>query len=752
PGTSSANVYFNPPVNANHVDTTVCLNATVTLNAGVGGPGASYTWIDRIHNRIVATTPTYTFTANAKSGYGVQADLEMVIKNSGHNVTCVDTGYYNVTVNTPTHPKLTAPKTMCISDPAVALGANLVDPAHPNGNWIYPRKPSAIVNNYLYPSVMGETDKDPALGYIHYIYVNGFKCLTNDSVKVNIVNKPVVTAGPDTEICTANGRYMLNYLGGSPAGGQWLVLTGPKGALQYSKNLDSVFYNPNVEGVSDTVYQVSYNYHDPKGPCSNAAIIHIKVRTNPTVTVPLLDSLCQTAIEEPLQANPPGGIWAIDDNYTPQSALVYHKADNNYGFLASAAGTVHPWHYLKYTAFGDRKYNLCPTTVRDSIYVWPAPVDPDFHTADNLWEYCDDHGPVSLKRTINGDSTSRGEFTTTGADVTNTGNEWIFSPRFADTVNENTVTFILPYNKGQCQVSKTHSIKVDGHAFVSILPAQNLCSGPDNFEIKAIRSNANRIEWIGAGSFKPVTPPDDSTDVDYFPSPDQLNTYYSFQVIVKDTNNGVCPAHVSVANFTIYQPPVVKFTSNRAGCEPLAVRFNSDSSSVKGVSNSSVIKAYDWDFGDGSAHSQDPNPFHVYKVTNGKDTQQFSVTLTEISDSGCTGTLVKTNWITAYATPRPVIAANPQFTTIALPQVQFTLDPRSSGIDFNDPSTTYKWTFGDSSHTVSTVKEPQYTYGDTGKFIVRLAVNSKGCTGDTFITVYVQPELIIYIPNVFKPD
>jgi len=33
-----------------------------------------------------------------------------------------------------------------------------------------------------------------------------------------------------------------------------------------------------------------------------------------------------------------------------------------------------------------------------------------------------------------------------------------------------------------------------------------------------------------------------------------------------------------------------------------------------------------------------------------------------------------------------------------------------------------------------------------------LEVNSNGCVGDTFMTVYVQPELVIYIPNVFKPD
>jgi len=126
--------------------------------------------------------------------------------------------------------------------------------------------------------------------------------------------------------------------------------------------------------------------------------------------------------------------------------------------------------------------------------------------------------------------------------------------------------------------------------------------------------------------------------------------------------------------------------------------------SVGGVTNGSVTTSYEWDFGDGTPHSQDMNPYHIYNVTNGKDTQQFNVKLTVVSDSGCVANTAKNSWITVYATPKPIISATPQFTTIALPQVQFKLDSRSTGIAYNDPATTYKWTFGDSSHAISTLE------------------------------------------------
>ena len=762
PGSGSVNVFFNPLVQVRSIDTTVCYGDSVTLHAGIGGSGASYYWIDQVHNRVISTSPTYKFLAVGKTGYGVAAHFQVVIKQSQHGLTCADTGYINVTVNTPTHPILDSLKPKCVEDPSFQLGITppWVDANHENGTWLYPRKPSAVVNNFLYPSIMGRTDNNHLLGYVHYLYVNQFGCITNDSVHITISNQPQVTAGPDTTICTGNGNYLLNNKYVSPTGGLWFALKGtPNAALTYSKNHDSILFNPNAAGVSDTVYGVIYSYQSPpingKSSCSNSDTVYIRVRTNPTVTVGPVDSLCLNAAPKQLSGfTPQNGImkFAPGDN-TKSSALVFDKFTQTYSFLADSAGPG--WHRLSYTAYGDLQRNLCPTTSFDSIYVVPAPTNVDFHTSDSSWEYCLNHPTVTLIATSNGKKIGGGSYVA-GKEVYLASGQYYFNPATADTTNLNTILYVLPYNHNACQVSKTHTVKIDKLPSVTINTSPDLCAGQGNFEFTVTKHNATTIQWSSDGLPNSgfTAKNGDSTDVLYSPTNTQdLNG--KFTISVKVSNHGDCAPYTATKTFIINQPPVVKFTSIRQGCEPLSVHFNSDSVSVNSITvanDPAVVKAFDWDFGDGSAHSKQANPYHVYKVTNGKDTQQFNVTLTITSDSGCTQSLVKTGWITAFATPKPVIAANPQFTTIALPQVQFSFDPLSSGIDFADPKTTFRWTFGDSSKAFSTERNPSYTYGDTGTFKVRVAVSSKGCVGDTFITVYVQPELIIYIPNVFKPD
>ncbi len=762
-GYDTVNVFFNPLVQANRTDSVVCINSKVTLRAGIGGSGASYLWLDAEHgNRILSTSPTFTFVANAnvKGGYGKAFNATVVIRQSQHGITCVDSGYYDITVHTPTRPTLYKIPPQCISNPALFLtpGPPYVDPAHQGGTWTYPRNPSAIIDNYLYPSVMGETF-GTKLGWIYYTYTDQYKCDTADSIQVIISDLPQVSAGPDTTICTAKGLYLLSNGGVTPNGGLWSLFNGspppPSKALTYSKARDSTFFDPNAAGVLDTVYGVIYNYTSSasggKSSCSNSDTVFIRVRTNPQVTVIPMDSLCLNA--DPLSlttyANPQNGIWNFSDGTNP-SALTHGSF--GYGFLASVAGPG--WHHIKYTAYGDQVRSICPTSVTDSVYVVAAP-SVDFHTIDNQWEYCVNHNKVSLVPTLNGGITKLGAFNVSARqdEITNTGATYFFLPGNGDTVNSNTntVTYTLQYNKNECHVSASHVIKVDGRPSVQITTGANECAGPTSFIIKATKSNATKLVWTSDGSnlgFSPLN--GDSSEVSYSPTGAQL-LIGSFQVTVTASNSGDCTPASATTTFNINPLPVVNFSSDTAGCEPFAVHYTS-TVSVGGVTNSSVVKAYDWDFGDGSAHSQDADPIHVYNVTNGKDTQQYNVTLTVTSDSNCVNDIVKNGWITVYATPKPIIAANPQFTTIALPQVQFNIDPRSTGIAYNDPNTTYRWTFGDSTHTISTLKSPQYTYGDTGVFKVRLEVNSNGCIGDTFIDVYVQPELIIYIPNVFKPD
>jgi len=281
-GTDTANIYFNPLVKAKKVDTTVCIGDSVRLRAGIGGASASYVWFDRIHNnKILGTAPNFSFFASGVAGYSHAADFGIIISQTAHGLTCADTGYYNITINTPIHPVFNKIPPKCISDPAFQLygGPPYVDPAHQNGTWIYPKNPSAIVGNFLYPSVMGITFGDSSLGWIHYLYYNQYNCFTDDSIKVTIFGLPTVNAGHDTEICTKNGKYLLNNSYVSPPGGSWFAEQGtPTDAVVYSVNHDSVFFNPNAAGIIDSVYGIVYNIKAPlPNPCSNSDTVFIKV-------------------------------------------------------------------------------------------------------------------------------------------------------------------------------------------------------------------------------------------------------------------------------------------------------------------------------------------------------------------------------------------------------------------------------------------------------------------------------------------
>jgi len=171
--------------------------------------------------------------------------------------------------------------------------------------------------------------------------------------------------------------------------------------------------------------------------------------------------------------------------------------------------------------------SICPTTKIDSVYVVPAPQNVDFTTIDKQWEYCINHGKVSLLPTINGKPTSAGEFSASPNknEVYNTGNTFYFNPQVADSnnSNNNVLTYTLGYNRNECNVKVSHNIKVDGRPFVTITTSANVCAGQTSFEIKAVRSNATTLIWSSGGSnqgFKPLNA--DSTDVLYQPTQQQL--------------------------------------------------------------------------------------------------------------------------------------------------------------------------------------------------------------------------------------
>ncbi|MHB8522061.1 MAG: S8 family serine peptidase [Limisphaerales bacterium] len=160
-------------------------------------------------------------------------------------------------------------------------------------------------------------------------------------------------------------------------------------------------------------------------------------------------------------------------------------------------------------------------------------------------------------------------------------------------------------------------------------------------------------------------------------------------------------------------PPTADFTASAAvGLVPFSVQFTDKSTGT--------VTSWDWNFGDGSAHTSAQNPAHTYASAG-----NFTVTLTVTGSGGVTGggapTSSKSATIQATAPPPPA------------PTADFTANPTSGNapltVQFGDKSTgtiaSWDWNFGDGS-AHGTTQNPSHTYNAAGNFTVTLTVTGSG--------------------------
>lgn len=187
---------------------------------------------------------------------------------------------------------------------------------------------------------------------------------------------------------------------------------------------------------------------------------------------------------------------------------------------------------------------------------------------------------------------------------------------------------------------------------------------------------------------------------------------YPVQLSVNDVAGCLEDTIISV---TIASSPQVDFTTSpQSVCSNQPITFTDNTT----VSGGSVV-SWDYDFnetqgGPGSTHSTDQNPTFTYTQAG-----VYNVTLTAISDQGCTAS--KTLPVTIGSGP----------------VVSFTNTQACNGIptEFSDATvvsvgniTNYNWDFGDG--TTSTDTNPSHQFTTLGTYQVQLSVTTdQGCTG-----------------------
>ncbi len=197
------------------------------------------------------------------------------------------------------------------------------------------------------------------------------------------------------------------------------------------------------------------------------------------------------------------------------------------------------------------------------------------------------------------------------------------------------------------------------------------------------------------------------------------------------TVNGGC-ATPGTTTIVVNAMPVVQISTQQStGCAPFTTSIIDES-----MPSGSVI----WNFGDGSANSNQPDSVtHTFNSAG-----CYDITVTSISQAGCSTTTSFPSFICALPN------ADAQF-SVNNP-VHGLMNPEFHTFNTSSNASVYSWDFGDGA--TSNLFNPSHTYTeDAGNYIITLVANNAGNCPDTArLSVTIQEELVYYVPNTFTPD
>jgi gliding motility-associated-like protein len=639
---------------------------------------------------------------------------------------CLSIGFVTLKVNIP--PKITLQKlpAQCSDNPPLQL----VQFALPiGGTWSSKSKPMAVVNNMLSvraPNGLGlgthwltYTFRDPRTG-----------CLSSDSVQITVNDVPHITLVEQVEMCSTSGDYEMTA---SPQGGQWTPVL-PQDQKRIKVVAGRYYFSPDTFSTAPFIakYKMIYSVRN-NNKCDASDTMNITVYKTPVVKAGKYGPYCSSDGMVSLSGSPQGGVWTL---LSGPSAVLSGDQNSGYFFDPSKAGATPGAAAVQIRlAYTASNQGHCPVTDSIIVQVNPLPLI-NFSLPSKI---CVSSPAFNLTATPAG-----GSFSGSNGII---GNR--FDPLLAG-VGTHTITYTYTDPTTQCRSSLSQSIDVNETPEVEITTSGALCEG-SAYRIEARVKNSQKVTWHSAdpnngGTFFGDQVQGEVAWAMYQPSEDEvLNRNFTVYAIALPDGSSACLNDTATATFQINPLPKVALEAGPlAGCAPLNVQFT-DRSTLDG--RAIGIQRRVWVFGDGDS-SEEVNPMHQYQKAG-----KYTVTLRVYSDKGCDSTLILPDYVEVYLSPAPDFGAKPQYTSISLPRIEFI----NQTLDTVAP-VSYEWNFGDrntSGGGSSTEKNPEYTYRDTGRYTVRLiAVNANGCR-DTMVKekyIYIQPELIVFVPNVFTPN
>ncbi len=252
----------------------------------------------------------------------------------------------------------------------------------------------------------------------------------------------------------------------------------------------------------------------------------------------------------------------------------------------------------------------------------------------------------------------------------------------------------------------TQTIVVHPLPTVGFTPSAPACEGGSMLFTSTSVPNAGNFaqyNWTVNGNAA-----GNSSTLNYVPP-----TAGTYTVALSATTDNGCSGSATQA-LTVHPKPVAGFALP-AICMPAGTATFSSSSTI----SSGTITGYNWNFGDGNTAST-ASATHTYASTG-----PFNVTLTVVSDNGCTDDSTSV-LNTIYAEPQASFSAPAELCL-------------GTAISFNDQSiapgssiTGWSWNFGDGN--TASVQHPSHTYLAPGTYVVTLSViSAEGCQSVTNI-------------------
>lgn len=356
--------------------------------------------------------------------------------------------------------------------------------------------------------------------------------------------------------------------------------------------------------------------------------------------------------------------------------------------------------------------------------------------------------PVTVSTLLNADfgntSACEGNTTTfTDLSTTSVGTISIWSWNFGDNTNSSIQNPTHQYaSAGSYQVVLTASTNtgcvgtITQTVTVNPLPQPAFTASAVCFNSASVFNNQSTIATGNISNYS-WSFGDNSSSSQQAPS----HTYLSpgvYNVTLVLTSDSGCVDSIT-QSITVNPNPAVAFVADDVdGCAPHCVNFTDQSTVSPGV-----VSGWHWDFGDGNVDTLTQNAQHCFNPDG-----SYTVTLTAITNNGCTSTLTLPNYITAYPSPTAGFTAAPNPTTVLSPLVQFT--------DQSTGGSQWQWSFGDGDTLLLTVFDhPTHVYSDeqSGDYMVYQIVTSpNGCRAMDSLEVIVQGDFSFYIPNAFTPN